>query len=78
MLKCSEQRLAPRMNAAGSSFRTALVYHRRRPGRYEPGQRSGARQKMRVNKAHPFVVAGYTPRARNSTSSCSAISMVGC
>ena len=38
---------------------------KRRDSRYEPGERSGAWQKMRVNKAQPFVVAGYTPSARN-------------
>ena len=27
---------------------------------YEPGQRSGAWMKMRVNRAHEFVIAGYT------------------
>ena len=32
---------------------------------YEPGQRSGAWQKMRINKRKPFVVGGYTPSARN-------------
>ena len=38
---------------------------KRRDSRYEPGERSGAWQKMRVNKGQPFVVAGYTPSARN-------------
>jgi ATP-dependent DNA ligase len=33
---------------------------KRRDGRYEPGQRSGAWQKMRINKAQEFVIAGYT------------------
>src|SRR5262249_46138520 len=28
--------------------------------RYEPGLRSGAWQKMRVNKAQAFVIGGYT------------------
>ncbi len=27
---------------------------------YEPGQRSGAWQKMRINKGQEFVIAGYT------------------
>jgi len=31
---------------------------------HEPGQRSGAWQKMRVNRAQAFVIAGYTPGAR--------------
>jgi bifunctional non-homologous end joining protein LigD len=29
-------------------------------GRYEPGQRSGAWQKMRVNRGQEFVIGGYT------------------
>lgn len=33
---------------------------KRRDSRYEPGQRSGAWQKMRVNRGQPFVIAGYT------------------
>ena len=33
--------------------------------RYEPGQRSGACQKMRVNRGQAFVIAGYTPAGRN-------------
>lgn len=31
---------------------------------YEPGQRSGAWQKMRVNRGQEFVIAGYTPGGR--------------
>jgi DNA ligase D-like protein (predicted ligase) len=37
---------------------------KRRDSRYEPGQRSGAWQKMRVNRGQPFVIAGYTPAPR--------------
>jgi ATP-dependent DNA ligase len=33
--------------------------------RYEPGQRSGAWQKMRVNQGQEFVIGGYTPAGRN-------------
>lgn len=32
---------------------------------YEPGQRSGAWQKMRLNQGQEFVIAGYTPSAKN-------------
>lgn len=32
---------------------------------YEPGLRSGAWQKMRVNQGQEFVIAGYTPSAKN-------------
>ena len=38
---------------------------KRRDSRYQPGQRSGAWQKMRVNQEQAFVIAGYTPAARN-------------
>ena len=38
---------------------------KRRDSRYEPGQRSGAWQKMRVNRGQAFVIGGYTPSARN-------------
>jgi bifunctional non-homologous end joining protein LigD len=36
-----------------------------RNSRYEPGQRSGAWQKMRVNQGQEFVIAGYTPAPKN-------------
>jgi ATP-dependent DNA ligase len=38
---------------------------KRRDSRYEPGQRSGAWRKMRVNQGLDFVIAGYTPGPRN-------------
>jgi hypothetical protein len=38
---------------------------KRRGSRYEPGQRSGAWQKMRVNQGQEFVIAGYTPSPKN-------------
>ena len=38
---------------------------KRRNSRYEPGLRSGAWQKMRVNQGQEFVIAGYTPSARS-------------
>jgi ATP-dependent DNA ligase len=38
---------------------------KRRDSRYEPGQRSGAWQKMRVSLGQEFVIAGYTPSAKN-------------
>jgi bifunctional non-homologous end joining protein LigD len=34
---------------------------KRLDSRYEPGQRSGTWQKMRVNRAQEFVIGGYTP-----------------
>jgi bifunctional non-homologous end joining protein LigD len=38
---------------------------KRRDSRYEPGDRSGAWRKMRVNRGQDFVIAGYTPGPRN-------------
>lgn len=38
---------------------------KRRHSKYEPGQRSGAWQKMRVNQGQEFVIAGYTPSPKN-------------
>jgi DNA ligase D-like protein (predicted ligase) len=38
---------------------------KRRDSRYEPGLRSGAWQKMRVNQGQEFVIAGYTPSPKN-------------
>jgi ATP-dependent DNA ligase len=38
---------------------------KRRDSWYEPGQRSGAWQKMRVNQAREFVIGGYTPSDNN-------------
>ena len=37
----------------------------RRNSRYEPGQRSGAWQKIRINRGQEFVIGGYTPSDRN-------------
>ena len=38
---------------------------KRRDSKYEPGLRSGAWQKMRVNQGQEFVIAGYTPALKN-------------
>lgn len=38
---------------------------KRRDSRYEPGQRSGAWQKMRISQGQDFLIAGYTPSAKN-------------
>ncbi|MFZ0680813.1 non-homologous end-joining DNA ligase [Candidatus Binatus sp.] len=35
-----------------------------RDSRYEPGKRSGAWQKMRINKVRELVIGGYTPAPR--------------
>jgi DNA ligase D-like protein (predicted ligase) len=41
------------------------VVAKRRDSRYEPGERSGAWRKMRVNRGQDLVIAGYTPGLRN-------------
>jgi DNA ligase D-like protein (predicted ligase) len=38
---------------------------KRLDSRYEPGERSGAWQKMRVNRGQELVIAGYTPSVKN-------------
>ena len=38
---------------------------KRRDSKYEPGLRSGAWQKMRVNAGQELVIGGYTPSPRN-------------
>jgi DNA ligase D-like protein (predicted ligase) len=38
---------------------------KRRDSTYEPGQRSGSWQKMRVNQGQELVIGGYTPSAKN-------------
>jgi ATP-dependent DNA ligase len=37
---------------------------KRRDSVYEPGQRSGAWRKMRVNQGQEFVIGGFTPHSR--------------
>jgi bifunctional non-homologous end joining protein LigD len=37
---------------------------KRLDSRYEPGQRSGAWQKIRINQGQEFVIGGYTAGAR--------------
>lgn len=41
------------------------VVAKRRSSFYEPGRRSGAWVKLRVNRRHDFIVGGYLPRGRN-------------
>ena len=38
---------------------------KRRDSIYEPGQRSGSWQTMRINQGQEFVIGGYTPSAKN-------------
>jgi len=37
---------------------------KRLDSRYEPGQRTGAWQKMRINRGQEFVIGGYTPGSK--------------
>ncbi len=41
------------------------IVAKRLDSRYEPGQRSGAWRKMRINQGQDFVFGGYTPSGRN-------------
>ena len=41
------------------------VIAKRRDSRYEPGRRSGAWVKMRINKGQEFVIGGYVPAPKN-------------
>ncbi len=38
---------------------------KRRNSAYEPGQRSGAWRKMRINEGQEFVISGYSPSPKN-------------
>jgi DNA ligase D-like protein (predicted ligase) len=65
-------RESPELEASLSDLIASVKAHgleglvsKRRDSRYEPGQRSGAWQKMRVNREQPLVIAGYTLGARN-------------
>ena len=54
-------------NQAGGRTRKmlALVRAKRRDGLYEPGRRSGAWVKMRINKGQELVIGGYVPTVKN-------------
>ena len=41
------------------------LVEKRADSRYEPGERSGAWQKMRVNQGQELVIAGYTPSPKS-------------
>jgi DNA ligase D-like protein (predicted ligase) len=59
-----EASLADLMNSVKAQGLEGLVA-KRRDSRYEPGLRSGAWQKMRVNHGQELVIAGYTPSPKN-------------
>jgi bifunctional non-homologous end joining protein LigD len=61
-------RVSSQLTASLSELTKAVRAHgfegivaRRQDSRYEPGQRSGAWLKMRVNQGQEFVIGGYTP-----------------
>src|SRR6202158_2430564 len=66
-IRCSpplDARLSDLVHSVKAQGLEGLVA-KRRDSRYEPGERSGAWQKMRVNRGQEFVIAGYTPSAKN-------------
>ena len=60
-LKASLPDLIPSVKAQGLEGLVA----KRTDSKYEPGLRSGAWQKMRVNQGQELVIGGYTPSAKN-------------
>src|SRR5712691_805033 len=60
-LKASLRDLIQSVKAQG---REGIVA-KHRDSRYEPGLRSGAWQKMRINAGQEFVIGGYTPGTRS-------------
>ena len=65
-------RESSQLNASLSDLIRAVKTHgfegivaKRLDSRYEPGQRSGAWRKMRINQGQEFVIGGYTPGPRN-------------
>ena len=61
VLEASLKDLIQSVNAQGLEGLVA----KRRDSKYEPGQRSGAWQKMRVNRGQELVIAGYTTSPKN-------------
>jgi bifunctional non-homologous end joining protein LigD len=61
ILKGSLQALIQSVKAQGLEGLVA----KRRNSKYEPGMRSGAWQKRRVNQGQELVIGGYTPSAKN-------------
>jgi bifunctional non-homologous end joining protein LigD len=65
-------RESPVLNASLRDLMTAVraqglegLVLKRLESRYEPGKRSGAWQKMRLNQGQEFVLGGYTPSQKN-------------
>jgi bifunctional non-homologous end joining protein LigD len=65
-------RESPVLNASLRDLMTAVraqglegLVAKRLDSAYEPGKRSGAWQKMRLNQGQEFVIGGYTPSPKN-------------
>lgn len=65
-------RLSPQLDASLHDLITSVkaqglegLVAKRLNSRYEPGERSGAWMKMRVNSGQEFVIGGYTPTPKN-------------
>ena len=61
VLKASLKDLIESVKAQGLEGLVA----KRNDSKYEPGLRSGAWQKMRVNQGQELIIGGYTPSAKN-------------
>jgi ATP-dependent DNA ligase len=59
-----EASLADLVQSVGAQGFEGLVA-KRRDSKYQPGLRTGAWQKMRVNQAQELVIAGYTPSSKS-------------
>jgi len=55
----------PDLIASARAQRMEGLIAKRRNSPYEPGLRSGAWQKMRLNQGQELVIGGYTPSAKN-------------
>jgi bifunctional non-homologous end joining protein LigD len=69
---CEPIRESPVLNAGLRDLVAAVraqglegLVAKRLDSRYEPGKRSGAWQKMRLNQGQEFVIGGYTPSPKN-------------
>ena len=66
-IRFSETREAATADVIDAVRRQGLegVVAKRRDSPYQPGKRSGAWQKIQINKVREFVIGGYTPAPRN-------------
>lgn len=66
-IRCSPQLKASLADLVHSVKQQGLegLVAKRTDSRYEPGQRSGSWQKMRINAGQELVIGGYTPSPKN-------------